>query len=121
MKEVDNQNLWKIELGSQENMNVSQWNIIGFQQRERQETQNLNKDTCYRFPVASAQCMIGTEKNFDAGILLNNDDDGCSQGYGQNEEAFKTLTKDDILQPYISDQHFRSSGVRDVDIGCKFR
>ena len=32
MKEVNNQNLWNFELGSQENMNVPIWIIIGFQQ-----------------------------------------------------------------------------------------
>ena len=36
-----------------------------------------------------------------------------SQSYGQIKEAFKALTKDDILQPYISDDDFRSSN--DVD------
>ena len=31
------------------------------------------------------------------------------QEYGQIKEAFKSLTKDDILQPYISEDDFRSS------------
>ena len=42
-------------------------------------------------------------------FLLKNDDVDSSQGYGQTEEAFKILTKDDILQPYISEHDFRSS------------
>ena len=40
--------------------------------------------------------------------LLNYDDDDYNQGYGQIKEALKALTKDDILQPYISDNDFRS-------------
>ena len=52
-----------------------------------------------------------------AGILLNFDDDDYSQGYHQIKEAFKALTKDDILQPYISDENFRTSNVRVVDVG----
>ena len=56
-----------------------------------------------RLPVVSAPCIIGTEKYPDAGILLNYDDDDYSQGYHQIKEAFKALTKDDILQPYISE------------------
>ena len=75
MKEVNNQNLWNFELGSQENMNVPVWIIIGFQQQDRQDSQNLNNDTFYRLPVTSCQCVIGTEKHPDAGILLNYDDD----------------------------------------------
>ena len=117
MKELNNQNLWNFELGSHENMNVPIWIIIGFQQRDRQDSQNLNNDTFYRLPVVSAQCIIGTEKYPDAGILLNYDDDDYSQGYHQIKEAFKALTKDNILQPYISDDNFRTSNAAANDIG----
>ena len=75
MKEVNNQNRWNFELGSQENMNVPVWIIIGFQQQDKQDSQNINNDTFCRLPVVSAQCVIGTEKNPDTGILLNYDDD----------------------------------------------
>ena len=54
MKEVNNQNVWNFELGSQENINVPIWIIIGFQQRDRQHSQNLNNDTFCRLPVVSA-------------------------------------------------------------------
>ena len=117
MKEVNNRNVWNFELGSQENMNVPIWIFIGFQQRDRQDSQNLNNDTFCRLPVVSAQCIIGTEKYPDAGILLNYDDDDYSQGYHQIKEAFKTLTKDNILQPYISDDNFRTSNLAANDIG----
>ena len=117
MEEVDNQNVWNFELGSQDNMNVPTWIIIGSQQQDRQDSQNLNNDTFCRLPVVSAQCVIGTEKYPDAGILSNYDDDDYSQGYHQFKEAFKALTKDDILQPYISEEYFRTSNVRAADVG----
>ena len=118
MKEVNNQNLWKFELGSQENMNVPIWIIIGFREQDRQDSQNLNIDTFCRLPIVSAQCVIGTEKYPDAGIFLNyDDDDDYSQGYSQINEAFKALTKDDILQPYISEDDFRSSNVAANEVG----
>ena len=118
MKEVNNQNLRNFELGSQESMNVPIWIVIGFQQRDRQDSQNLNNDTFYGLPVTSCQCVIGTEKNPDAGILLNyDDDDDYSQGYHQIKEAFRALTKDNTLQPFISDDDFRSSNARAADIG----
>ena len=58
MKEVNSQNLWNFELGSQENINVPIWIIIGFQQQDRQDSQNLNNHTFYRLPVVSAQKVI---------------------------------------------------------------
>ena len=117
MKEVNNQNVWNFEHGSHENMNVPIWIIIGFQQRDRQDSQNLNNDTFCRLPVVSAQCIIGTEKYPDAGILLIYDDDDYSQGYHQIIEAFRALTKDDVIQPYISEADFRRSNVAANDVG----
>ena len=77
----------------------------------------MNNDTFCRLPVVSAQGIIGTEKYPDAGILLNYDDDDYIQGYHQIKEAFKTLTKDEILQPYISDDNFRTSNAAANDVG----
>ena len=109
MKEVNTQNLWTFELGTQEGINVPIWILVAFQQKDRQIDQNLNNDTFYRPLVTSAQCIIGTEKYPDSGILLNYKDDDYSQGYGQIKESFKALTKDNFLQQYISEHDFRSS------------
>ena len=109
MKEVNTQKLWTFELGTQEGINVPIWIFVAFQQSDRQNNQNLNNDTFYRPPVTSAQCIIGTEKYPDNSILLNYNDDDYSQGYGQIKEAFKALTKDDILRTYTSEHDFRSS------------
>ena len=115
MKEGNNQNLWNFELGIQESMNVLIWIIIGFQQRGRRESQNLNKDVFCRLAVISAQCIIGTEKFPDGGILLNYDDDDYTEGYHQIKEAFTALTKDNTFQSYVSDDDFRSSDIRADD------
>ena len=92
-------------------------NNLGFQQRDKQYSQNLNNDTFCRLPVTSAQGLIGTENYLDAGIILNYDDDDYGLGNGLIEEAFGALTEDDILQTYISDHDFRSSNVRADDVG----
>ena len=97
MKEVNNQNLWNFEIGSQESMDVPTWIVLGLQQPDKQESQNLKNDTFCQLPVTSAQDIIGTEKYPGAGILLNYDDDDYIQGYHQIREAFKALTKDDIF------------------------
>ena len=109
MKEVNTQNFWNFELGTQEGINIPIWIFVVFQQKDRQHDQNLNNDTFVRLPVISAQVVIGTERHPDSGILLNYDDDDYSQGYGQIKEAFKALTKDDILKPYVTEEDFRSS------------
>ena len=63
MKELNDENLWKFKSGSPDSMNVPVWNLIVNQQRDRQDSQNLNNDTFCRLAVNSAQCIIGTEKN----------------------------------------------------------
>ena len=108
MNEVKTQKFWTFELGTQEGVNVPIWIYVAFQQHDRQHDQNLNEETFYRMPVTSAQCFIGTEKHPDSAILLNYVDDDYSQGYGQIKEAFKALTKDNISQPYTSEDDFRS-------------
>ena len=64
-------------------------------------------------PITSCQCIVGTEKYLDSSILLNYNDDDYSQAYGQTKEDFKTLIKKNILQPYISEDDFRSSNNGD--------
>ena len=109
MEEVNIQSFWTFELGRQDGINIPIWIFVGFQQNDRQHDQNLHNDTFVRLPAKSTQVVIGTERYPDSGILLNYDDDDYSQGYGQIKEAFKALTKDDILKPYISEDDFRSS------------
>ena len=100
MKEVNAQNLWTFESGTQEGNNVPIWTYVGFQQNDRQHDQNLNNDTFVRLPIISAQVIIGTKKYPESAFLLNYNDDNYSQGYGQIKEAFNALTKDNILQSY---------------------
>ena len=113
MKEVNIQIFWTFELGTQEGINIPIWVYVVFQQSDRQHDQNLNNDTFYRMPVTSAQVVIGTKRYPDNSVLLNYNDDDYSQGYGQIKEAFEALTKDNILQPYISEDDTRSPNVGD--------
>ena len=109
MKEVNTQNLWTFDLGTEEDINIPIWIIVGFQRWESQDSQNLNNDTFFKPPVASAQCIIGTEKYLDAGFFLKYEEDDYSHSYGAIKEAFRLFTKDDNLTPNVSDIDFRSS------------
>ena len=113
MKEVNTQNFWSFELGTQEGVNVPIWIYVFFQQKDRQHDQNLDNDTFVRLPVISAQVVIGTDRYPHTAILLNYHDDDYSQGYDQIKEAFRALTKDNILQPYITEVDFRLSNNGD--------
>ena len=95
-------------MGTQEGKKFPISIIVGFQQRDRHDSQNLNNDTFSRAPLTSCQCIVGFGRNPDGSIFLNYDDDDFRQVYGQIKEAFRALTKDDIFKPYISDKDFRS-------------
>ena len=101
-------------------MNVPIWIFIGFQRGDRQDSQKLNNDNSSRLPTVSAQCVIPIEKNPDGGIMLIYDDDDYSQSYAQIKEAFRVLTKYDILQPCISLDKIRFSNIRVDDVGYTF-
>ena len=93
--------LCKFELVNQESMKIPIWIIIGFQQKYRQDSQNLNNHTFFRLPVTSAQYIIETEKYPDSGILLIYDDNYFSRGYGCIKEAFRALSENNNLQQYL--------------------
>ena len=116
MKDVKTQIFWTCELGTQEGINIPIWTILGSQQSDRQHGQNSNKDTFYRPPVTSAQCIIGSEKYPVLAILKNYNDNGFSQVYSQIRAVFRAPTKDDIPKPYVTENDFRSSND-DINIG----
>ena len=60
MKEVNTQNFWTFELGTQEGINIPISIFVVLEQNDRQHDQNLNNDTSVRLPVISAQLVIGT-------------------------------------------------------------
>ena len=84
---------------------------MGYQQRNRQSWQELKNDTFSRPQVSDTQCIIGTDKYTDSSLNLNYPVVDYSPGYQQIQEAFRCLTKDDILQLLSSYHAFRSSNL----------
>ena len=70
IEEVNTQNLWTFELGTQEGINIPIWIFVAFQPNVRQNDQDLNNDTFHRPLVTSAQCIIGTEKYPDLTLVF---------------------------------------------------
>ena len=113
IKNKNPQSFWNFELGTQEVINVPIRIFVGFQEVDRQNSQNLNNDTFCRPPVTSAHVVIGKERYPDNSVLINYDNDVYPQAYGQIKEAFKALKQDEFLQPYISEHDIRSSNDGD--------
>ena len=116
MKEVNTRNFWTFEIGTREGINVPIWIYVVFQQSDRQHDQKMNNDTFVTLPITSTQCIISYDKYPDVGLLLNYDNDDYSQVYGQIKEVSKVLTKDNILQSYLTEVDFRSPTVGDDGI-----
>ena len=80
MKDVNTHNFWTFELRSQEGANILTRNIVGFIQKDRQQSQILNNGSFYKPRVTNNQCIIGTDNCTDSGIMLYYIDDDYSQG-----------------------------------------
>ena len=65
MKEVNTQNFWTFELGTQEGINIPIWIFVVFQQNDRQHDQNLNKTLLSDFQLYLLKSL--SEQN---GILI---------------------------------------------------
>ena len=61
MKEVNTENLWTFELGTQESIKIPIWVYVVFQQNDKQQYKKLNNNTFVRLPIISAQVVIGTD------------------------------------------------------------
>ena len=55
--------------------------------------------------------LVEDKKYLDSAFLLKYDDDDYSKGCGQIRGDPRALSKDDIFQPYISDNELRSSKI----------
>ena len=102
MKDVTTENIWTFELGVGDGIHIHIYVIVGFLQRDHFNQQHQKNDTFYRPSVVNAQCIIGSEKFLDAGLNCNYAIDKYSQGYGEIFSCFRLLSKDNILQPYIT-------------------
>ena len=103
-------------MGSHEGIIISHWIFEKFQQRDWHNSAIESNDSLFRPLVAKTQRLKGKKNHLGAGILLNYNDDDFSQVYLQTKEAFKALTREDILQSYLSHHDFRSNfDGNDVD------
>ena len=55
IKEVNTQDSWNFEIGTQNSVNVPIWIIVGFKEKDRQNSQIFNNFAFYRSPIKSAR------------------------------------------------------------------
>ena len=87
-------------------------------QRDQFNQQHYNYDTFYRPSKVNAQCIIGNEKFPDAEINFIYAINEYSQAIGVIVSFFRHLSKDNILQSYITQKDFITSNkYPDANLG----
>ena len=109
MKNVTTENIWNFELGVGDGFDVPIHVVVGFMQRDQFNQQHQNNDIFYRSSVVNAQSIRRSEKFPGAGINCNHAFDKYSQAYGEIVSCFRHLSKDNILQQYITQKDFITS------------
>ena len=80
-------------------------------QRDQFNQQHHNNDIFCRPSVVNAQCITRSENFSDTGINFINTYDNFSQAFGEIVSCFRPLSKDNILQPYITQKDFITSKI----------
>ena len=100
-KDVNTNNNWTFELGSS-------FIIVGFQARNRIDSQTHDNAIFDRLPVSNAVCKIGSEKYPDDGIECDYDRDKYDQAYSEIENFYLLKSETNLLNPFIDLRKFRT-------------
>ena len=111
MKVVTTEKFWTFELGVGDGVDIPFYVIAGFMQRDHFNRQHQSNDTFCRPSIVNPQCIIGSEKNPDAGTNCNYAIDKDSQAYGEIVSCFRRLALDNISQPYITQKESITSNI----------
>ena len=107
-KDVNTNNNWTFELGSSGESTPS-FIIVGFQARNKVDSQTHNNATCDRLPISNAVCKIGSEKYPDDGIECDYDRDKYDQAYSEIESFYLLKSETNLLNPFIDLHKFRTN------------
>ena len=107
-KDVNTNNNWTFELGTISDTTPT-WVIVGFQNRNKHDSQTNDNSTFDRLPISSAVCRIGSECYPDHGINCDYDRDNYHEVYYEIDNFFKHHTQTNVLNAYIDLQKFRTN------------
>ena len=91
-KDVNTNNNWTFELGNSGELTPS-FIIVGFQARNKTDSQTHDKAIFDRLPVSNAVCKIGSENYPDDGIECDYDRDKYDQANSENANFYLLKSK----------------------------
>ena len=108
-KDVNTNNNWIFELGNS-GESTPTYVVVGFQVRNKIDSQTHINSTCDRLSVSNAVCEIGSE-NYpdDDGVECDYDRDKNDQAYCEIENFYILHSESNLLNPFISLHKFRTS------------
>ena len=107
-KDVNTNNNWTFELGNSGESTPS-FIIVGFQARNKIDSQTHDNAIFDRLPVSNAVCKIGSEKYPDDGIECDYDRDKYDQAYSEIENFYLLKSETNLLNPFIDLHKFRTN------------
>ena len=107
-KDVNTNNNWTFELGNSGESTPS-FIIVGFQTRNKIDSQTHDNAIFDRLPVSNAVCKIGSEKYPDDGIECDYDRDKYDQAYSEIENFYLLKSETNLLNPFIDLHKFRTN------------
>ena len=107
-KDVTTNNNWTFELGNS-GESTPTFVIVGFQARNKIDSQTHNNATFDRLPISNAVCKIGSEKYPDDGIECDYERDKYDQAYSEIENFYLLKSETNLLNPFIDLHIFRTN------------
>ena len=107
-KDVNTNNIRTFELGSSGESTPS-FITVGFQARNKIDSQTHDIAIFDRLPVSNAVCKIGSEKYPDDGIECDYDRDKYDQAYSEIENFYLLKSETNLLSPFIDIHKFRTN------------
>ena len=107
-KDVNTNNNWTFELGNS-GESTPTFVIVGFQARNKVDSQTHDNAIFDRLPVSNAVCKIGSEKYPDDGIDCDYDRDKYDQAYSEIENFYQLKSETNLLNPFIDIHKFRTN------------
>ena len=105
-KDVNTKNNGTFELGNS-GESTPTFVIVGFQARNKIDSQPHDNATFDRLSVSNAVCKTGSEKYPDDGIECDSDRDKYDQAYSEIENFYHLKSETNLLNPFIDLHKFR--------------
>ena len=107
-KDVNTNNNWTFDLGNS-GESTPTFVIVGFQARNKIDSQTHDNATFDRLPISNAVLKIGSEKYPVDGIECDYDRDNYVQAYQEIENFYRQHSQTNLLNPFIDLNKFRTN------------